>query len=47
MPVKSNISQALFGVGAAHRLLLTGTPLQNNLGELWALLVRPSFERLG
>jgi ATP-dependent helicase STH1/SNF2 len=21
-----------------HRLLLTGTPLQNNLGELWALL---------
>jgi SNF2 family DNA or RNA helicase len=23
---------------AAHRLLLTGTPLQNNLNELWALL---------
>jgi len=21
-----------------HRLLLTGTPLQNNLHELWALL---------
>lgn len=21
-----------------HRLLLTGTPLQNNLGQLWALL---------
>jgi ATP-dependent helicase STH1/SNF2 len=21
-----------------HRILLTGTPLQNNLGELWALL---------
>ena len=21
-----------------HRLLLTGTPLQNNLNELWALL---------
>jgi SWI/SNF-related matrix-associated actin-dependent regulator of chromatin subfamily A member 5 len=23
---------------AAHRLLITGTPLQNNLHELWALL---------
>ena len=23
---------------SAHRLLLTGTPLQNDLGELWALL---------
>lgn len=23
---------------SAHRLILTGTPLQNNLGELWALL---------
>ena len=23
---------------SAHRLLLTGTPLQNNLSELWALL---------
>ena len=23
---------------AAHRILLTGTPLQNSLGELWALL---------
>jgi SNF2 family DNA or RNA helicase len=23
---------------STHRLLLTGTPLQNNLGELWALL---------
>jgi len=21
-----------------HRLLLTGTPLQNNLSELWSLL---------
>jgi SNF2 family DNA or RNA helicase len=24
--------------GSAHRLLLTGTPLQNDLGELWSLL---------
>lgn len=23
---------------SAHRVLLTGTPLQNNLAELWALL---------
>lgn len=23
---------------SAHRVLLTGTPLQNNLGELWSLL---------
>lgn len=23
---------------SAHRILLTGTPLQNNLSELWALL---------
>ena len=23
---------------SAHRILLTGTPLQNNLGELWSLL---------
>ena len=32
------ISKALQGLGAEHRLILTGTPLQNNLQELWALL---------
>lgn len=35
---KSNVSSALQTIRAEHRLLLTGTPLQNNLQELWALL---------
>ena len=34
----SNISKSLHGLGAEYRLILTGTPLQNNLVELWALL---------
>ena len=34
----SQISMALHGLGAEYRLILTGTPLQNNLVELWALL---------
>ena len=34
----SLISKALQGLGAEYRLILTGTPLQNNLVELWALL---------
>ncbi|KAI9821808.1 MAG: hypothetical protein M1827_002390 [Pycnora praestabilis] len=34
----SNISTALQGMSAEYRLILTGTPLQNNLVELWALL---------
>lgn len=34
----SQISMALQHLSAQHRLLLTGTPLQNNLAELWALL---------
>lgn len=34
----TNISQALQGLTAEYRLVLTGTPLQNNLKELWALL---------
>ena len=34
----SLISKALQGLSAEYRLILTGTPLQNNLSELWALL---------
>ena len=34
----SKLSATLLQYEAAHRLLLTGTPLQNSLHELWALL---------
>jgi ATP-dependent helicase STH1/SNF2 len=34
----SKLSATLLQYDAAHRILLTGTPLQNSLGELWALL---------
>ena len=34
----SQISKSLQGLGAEHRLILTGTPLQNDMLELWALL---------
>ena len=30
--------QVLVGIESHHRLLLTGTPLQNSLKELWCLL---------
>jgi len=35
----SKVSQAakLAGLAAQHRLLLSGTPVQNNVGELWSL----------
>lgn len=35
---KSDVAQALQGMSSEYRLLLTGTPLQNNLTEMWALL---------
>lgn len=35
---KTQIAMALQGLQAEYRLILTGTPLQNNLEELWALL---------
>ncbi|KAL8647938.1 MAG: hypothetical protein Q9210_005265 [Variospora velana] len=34
----SNIARALQGLSAEFRLILTGTPLHNNMLELWALL---------
>ena len=34
----SVLSQIVRGFNSEHRLLITGTPLQNNLHELWALL---------
>ena len=34
----SKASEVLKGFQVEHKLLLTGTPLQNNLEELWALL---------
>ena len=35
---ETGISKALQGVKGEYRLMLTGTPLQNNLVEMWALL---------
>ena len=35
---ESVLSQVLRRFKTQHRVLLTGTPLQNNLKELWALL---------
>lgn len=33
----TQVSRALQGLGAENRLILTGTPLQNNMVELWGL----------
>jgi SWI/SNF-related matrix-associated actin-dependent regulator of chromatin subfamily A member 5 len=35
---KAKFSTVVRQFKSEHRLLLTGTPLQNNLHELWALL---------
>lgn len=34
---KSKTSQTIFGLKAKHRLCLTGTPIENHLGELWSM----------
>lgn len=36
--INSRLMQELKKLSSANRLLLTGTPLQNNLAELWSLL---------
>ncbi|XP_076472962.1 DNA excision repair protein ERCC-6-like [Babylonia areolata] len=33
----SKTTKAVYGVAAKHRIILTGTPIQNNLKELWTL----------
>lgn len=35
---ESNLSHLIRRLSSKHRLLITGTPLQNNLHELWSLL---------
>ncbi|WP_051963122.1 DEAD/DEAH box helicase [Deinococcus misasensis] len=42
---KSATSKAIFLLKAQHRLCLTGTPLENHLGELWSLFqfLMPGF----
>ncbi|KAJ3971049.1 SNF2 family N-terminal domain-containing protein [Lentinula raphanica] len=36
--VETNVAQKLQGLNAMYRLILTGTPIQNNMVELWSLL---------
>jgi len=34
---KSKTTQAIYALHAQHRLCLTGTPLENHLGEIWSM----------
>ena len=42
---RAKVSQAARALTAEHRLCLTGTPMENHLGELWSLLdfLQPGF----
>ncbi len=42
---KSKTTQVVFSLKATHRLCLTGTPLENHLGELWSMFhfLMPGF----
>lgn len=42
---KTKVSQAVKRIKADHRLILSGTPIQNNLLELWSLFdfLMPGF----
>ncbi|KAL5254709.1 hypothetical protein ACHWQZ_G014221 [Mnemiopsis leidyi] len=42
---KTKVSQAIRGMQALHRLILSGTPIQNNVLELWGLFdwLMPGF----
>ena len=35
---ETDVSEACRRIRSTHRVLLTGTPMQNNLHELWAML---------
>ncbi len=43
--VRSRISRVVANLSSTHRLCLTGTPLENHLGELWSLFnfLMPGF----
>ena len=42
---RAKAAQVIRGINAEHRLCLTGTPMENHLGELWALFdfLMPGF----
>ena len=42
---KTQLSMAVKSINAVHRLILTGTPIQNNVVELWSLFdfIMPGF----
>ncbi|HEV7138591.1 MAG TPA: DEAD/DEAH box helicase [Steroidobacteraceae bacterium] len=44
---RARVSQAARGLRAEHRLCLTGTPVENHLGELWSLFAFAEPRLLG